>query len=364
MKYLSIILPLAFLACKTETPTANQEPSVPADTLSTPVIITDTTIHDTDDPAIWINPADPAQSLVIGTDKEADGGLYVFTLDGKMIPEKTVYPLQRPNNVDLEYGFPLGGKRVDIALTNERLLGKMRLFSVPDMQALDGGGIPIFEGEPDTAFRDPMGVALYKRPSDGAFFAIMGRKSGPQTGYLWQYLLEDNGQGGIKATLVRKFGQYSGKEEIEAIAVDDALGYVYYSDEMVGVRKYHADPEKGDEELALFGTAGFTEDHEGISIYTIDDGTGYILVSDQQANCFRIFSREGTASNPHDHQLVKVVCLGTNESDGSEVCNAALNATFAKGIFVAMSNNKTFQYYRWEDIAGKDLKIAPNGKPE
>ncbi|XHR95108.1 phytase [Mucilaginibacter sp. UC70_90] len=27
-------------------------------------------MYDTDDPAIWINPADPAQSLIIGTDKK------------------------------------------------------------------------------------------------------------------------------------------------------------------------------------------------------------------------------------------------------------------------------------------------------
>src|SRR5690606_32631502 len=104
-------------------------------------------------------------------------------------------------------------------------------------------------GEDETA---PMGVALYARPADSAIFAIVGRKSGPREGYLWQYRLEgvDNA---VHAKLVRKFGQYSGKKEIEAIAVDNELGYIYYSDEGVGVRKYQADPEKGDdEELALF----------------------------------------------------------------------------------------------------------------
>ncbi len=48
----------------------------------------------------------------------------------------------------------------------------------------------------------------------------------------------------VKGTLVRKFGLFSGKKEIESIAVDDALGYVYYSDEGYGVRKYYADPSK------------------------------------------------------------------------------------------------------------------------
>ncbi|RYF47172.1 MAG: phytase, partial [Cytophagaceae bacterium] len=52
-----------------------------------PVIITDTVRHDTDDPAIWINPADHTKSLIIGTDKDQDGGLYVFNLQGKIVQE-------------------------------------------------------------------------------------------------------------------------------------------------------------------------------------------------------------------------------------------------------------------------------------
>jgi hypothetical protein len=30
-------------------------------------------------------------------------------------------------------------------------------------------------------------------------------------------------------------------------------------------------------------------------------------------------------------------------------------------MFVAMADDKTFQYYSWADIAGTDLVIAPNG---
>ncbi|RDC61839.1 phytase [Adhaeribacter pallidiroseus] len=320
-----------------------------------PFLITDTVQFDTDDPAVWINPTDPAQSLVIGTDKEANGGLYVFNLTGKIIPEKTK-KLQRPDNVDVEYGLRLNGKPTDIAVTTERLTHKLRIYALPDMQPLDNGGVEVFAGETGPEFRSLMGIALYKNKA-GKIYAIVGRKSGPTNGtYLWQYLLEDDGQGQVKATLVRKLGQYSGKKEIEAIAVDDALGYVYYSDEGVGVRKYYADPEKGNQELALFATTGFTEDHEGISIYQLTDSTGYILVSDQQANQFHIFPREGSASNPHQHSLIKVIKVATKESDGSETVSVPLNAYFKHGLFIAMSADKTFQFYRWEDIAGKDLQ--------
>ncbi len=323
-----------------------------------PVVISEPTKHDTDDPAIWIHPTDPAKSLVIGTDKNVDGALYVYDLTGAIIEEKVVRNLKRPNNVDVEYGLILNHQPVDIAVTTERYENRLRIFSLPDMKPIDNGGIPVFENQTQRA---PMGIALYKRPSDGQIYATVGRKEGPTNGsYLWQYLLEDDGSGNVKGTKVREFGIWSGKKEIESIAVDDKLGYVYYSDEGVGVRKYHANPDvtHGNQELAIFGIEGFLEDHEGISIYEVDDSTGYILVSDQQANEFHIFKREGEPGNPHLHTLVKVVKLSTNESDGSEVTSVALNEQFPKGLFVAMSDNKTFHYYSWEDIAGNDLKSA------
>jgi 3-phytase len=352
-------LSVSFLACQSNHNAPIQ--SAKADTVATiiqPVYISDTVAHDSDDPAIWINPADPAQSLIIGTDKDQDGGLFVFDLKGKIQKDKTIRGLQRPDNVDIEYGMILGGKPVDITVTTERFTHKLRIYTLPDMKPVDNGGLEVFAGQTGTNERDLMGIALYKNKA-GKIYAIVGRKSGPTDGtYLWQYALEDNGKGQVKASLVRKFGQYSGLKEIESIAVDDQLGYVYYSDEGKGVRKYYADPEKGNQELALFGTTGFTEDHEGISIYQITDSTGYILVSDQGANSFQIFPREGSTSGPNDHPLIKKVTVKASHSDGSEVTSLALNSHFKTGLFVVMSDDKTFHYYRWEDIATKDLKSA------
>ncbi|QNE40751.1 phytase [Hymenobacter sp. NBH84] len=316
-----------------------------------PAIITDPVRYDTDDPAIWINPKDPSQSLIIGTDKNSDGALYVFNLQGKEVPGRTVHGLQRPNNVDVAYGLPLGGQPTDIVVTTERERQRLRIFRLPDMQPLDNGGLSVFTGEAQNL---PMGIALYTRPFDKATFAIVGRKDGPTTGYLWQYRLEDDGTGHVKMTLVRKFGTYSGRKEIESIAVDNELGYIYYSDEGVGMRQYYADPTRGDEQLSLFATQGFTEDHEGISIYKTSKKKGYLLVSDQGANQFHIYRRE--ESKNHSHELVKVIKVEALHSDGSDVTSIALNKQFPKGLFVVMSEGRYFHYYRWEDVAGRELK--------
>ena len=317
-----------------------------------PRVVTEPTRHDTDDPAIWINRADPAQSLILGTDKDVDGALYVYGLDGKIHHDKVVRGLVRPNNVDIAYGLPVGGAVVDVAVTTERYAHRLRVYRLPDMAPIDGGGIPVFEGE---RARDCMGVALYTRPSDGALFALVSRSDfgAPTRGYLHQYRLVDDGAGTVRGIFVRAFGEWSGRKEVEAIAVDDAAGFVYYSDEGFGVRKYLADPlaDDAEDELAQLGTKGFAEDHEGISIYELDATSGYILVSNQQADTFRIFAREGGPGGPHDHAFLGSVRLSTRASDGSDVTFRTLSPQFPGGLFVAMSTDRTFQLYAWEDIA-------------
>ena len=316
-----------------------------------PVRVSDRVRYDSDDPAIWVNSADPSASLVVGTDKHSDGALYVFDLEGQELAHKTIRGLQRPNNVDVAYGIILNGSPVDIAVVTERERQRLRLFALPTMDAVDGGeGIPVFVGESD---RRVMGIGLYRRPSDGETFAIVSRKSGPSGSYLWQYRLHDDGTGRVVGTQVRSFGIFSGSGEIEAIAVDDELGFVYYSDELAGIRKYHADPNHPDAatQLAFFGRNDFARDREGISIYDLGDGPGYLLISDQQSDSMNIYAREGGPGGPHDHQLVKTVRLAASRSDGNEVTSRALSPLYPGGLFVVMSDDRTFHYYSWRQIA-------------
>jgi 3-phytase len=311
-----------------------------------PIVVTQSLPHDTDDPAIWINPDDARKSLIIGTDKDTNGGLYAFDLNGKIIVKSEI--LKRPNNVDVAYGLVINGRKIDIAVTAERENNKIRIFSLPDLKPIDNGGIPVFDGELE---RSPMGIAIYTRHSDNAIFAIVGRKTGPSENYLWQYQLTDAGNGKVGANVVRKFGKYSGKKEIEAIAVDNELGIVYYCDEQFGIRKYKADPALNDNsELALFGQKDFKADNEGIAIYKTTAATGYILVSNQKANTFMVYPREGANGNANDYPLLAEIPTSTIECDGADATTLNLGDAFQKGMFVAMSNGKTFHFYNWEDF--------------
>ena len=323
-------------------------PGLLGDTLR-PTVISERVLEDSDDPAIWIDPVRPENSLVLGTDKaDTSGGVYVFGLDGRIDRTRTATPLQRMNNVDVEYGLMLDGRPTDVAVATERNRMMLRVFSLPEMRPVDGGGIAVFDGD---STRAPMGVSLYRRPRDGALFAFVGGKGGPVNGsYLWQFRLEDDGTGSVRARKVREFGAYSGLNEIEAIAVDDPLGFVYYSDEGAGIRKYHADPEAGNQELAFFGMAGFVDDQEGIGIYERDARTGYIVVSDQGGSRLQVFTREGSRSDPHAHALLAVIPVSARETDGLEVTSRPIGAAFSRGLLVMMSTDGTFHYYRWQDV--------------
>lgn len=318
-----------------------------------PIVVTEQTVFDTDDPAIWINKKEASKSLVIGTDKENGGGLYAYDLNGKIVHK--FVDMARPNNVDIAYDFPYQNQKIDVAVVTERNANAIRIFKLPELTPIDGGGLKVFEGETTEEYNEPMGIALYEGKEGGTtvFYAIVGRKNGPAEDYLWQYAYETRADGKVELQLVRKFGAYSGKKEIEAIAVDQELGYVYYSDEVAGVRKYYADPAKGDRELAFFAQSDAKRDHEGIAIYKKDATTGYLVVSNQQDNSILIYPREGEANNPHEHRLITTIPVSAIECDGLEITSRELDPRFPQGMLVMMSNGKVFHYYDWAMIQEK-----------
>ena len=324
---------------------------------------TATLTNDPDDPAIWVHPTDPSRSVIIGTMKVASpaGAIVVFGMDGQI--RQVISGIDRPNNIDVEYGFRLGGRTIDIAVATERLTRRLRVFRIDpgDGRLSDLGGIPILHDQPGESGA-PMGIGLYRRERDSAIFAIVAPKEGPREGYLWQYRLIDAGGGRIGAEFVRRFGTFSAttvreENEIEAVAVDDALGHVYYADEADGIHKWHADPDHPDaaRELAHFGRTGYRGDREGIAVYAWPDGTGYIVCTDQldADSEYHVYPRAGTPQNPHDHSReIAVLRGGADATDGLEISSRALGPGLPQGVMIAMNSTaRNFLIFRWQDVA-------------
>ena len=305
---------------------------------------------DPDDPSIWIHPKQSNLSLIIATDKLAQfGGIFVFDLDGQI--RQHIENLDRPNNVDVRYGFALNRTlTVDVAVVTERGQKQLRIYGIdPDQRRLydlTGSNTSVFtESTGDESL--PMGVALYQRPSDGKIYAIVSRKRGPRRGYLGQYELVSNGRT-IDIRLVQFFGDFQGRE-IESIVVDDQLGYIYYSDEHFGIRKYHIDPTSGQiHQIGLINTTDvWIGDSEGLALYTTSDTDGYLIITDQVSNgsLFHIYERQGE----NDH--VKTIRTRADKTDGIDATSHNLNERFPRGFLIVMNEGpKNFLLYDWRQI--------------
>lgn len=320
-----------------------------------PSLATQSVSGDADDPAIWIHPSDSSKSLIIGTDKVSaaeGGGLYVFGLDGEL--RQAPHFLENPNNVDVEQGVRMSdGKTYDLAVATERGRRRLAIFTIDrssgQLQNATGKTAVFVKSKGEQ--RAPMGISLYKRPRDGALFAVVSRKEGPTSGYLHQYRIVRSETGRFDLRFVREFGFCKPGGEIEALLVDDEMGFLYAAEEMFGIRKYAADPNGSNpnQELTVFGRSGFAEDREGLGLYRTGPGKGYILCSDQRkgGSYLRVFPREGSA-----HPELAAIPTMADATDGIEVTAAELGPQFPKGVVSMMdSKRKRFVLFAWEKVA-------------
>jgi 3-phytase len=344
-----------------------------------PKAATDSVRFDADDPAIWIHPTDSTKGVIIGTDKDkVHGGLYVWDLHGNEIQ---YIKLPRPNNVDVRYHFNLGPRTVDIAVVNLRFVKEMKVFEI-NHQNGTLTDITADEGIKTPELDKPYGLCLYHRPADGAMFVIQSSGDGESANRLHQYRLLPDGTGKVKAVYVRGFGAGSIVDKVEGLVVDDALGYVYASDEEVAIRKYYADPDKGDnDQIVAFGiNDGVRSDREGLAIYQCDEKTGYLLISSQKGervfshqdrmsvkvSSIKIYRREGDGSDPHKHGLLATIdTVGSVKTDGLEVTHRPALPKFPHGFVVKHdSPGRHFKIYAWEDIAKNFLQVCSDGETE
>lgn len=305
--------------------------------------------EDADDLAIWIHPRQPGRSLLIGNDKTAapTGGLYVYGLDGKV--RQKILGIDRPNNVDVEYGLRLQGRSVDIAVATERLKRRLRVMAIdPRTQTLKdvSGKTEVFSGEPGERGA-PMGISLYRRPRDGAIFAFVSPKEGPTDGYLGVYRLVPNGPQ-VDCVPVGRVGRFSGDGEIEAIVVDDAAGVVFYADENYALRKIVADPDSPlfGKQVAEFGHRFYRGDREGLAIFDLGGGRGFLLSSDQVKGGSEVLVYDRRSP----HALLARLRLGADDTDGLD-CTSRPLPGFPQGLLAVMnSEGRNYLVAGFEEI--------------
>lgn len=316
-----------------------------------------------DDPAIWVDPSDPARSLIITTDKTRDGGLRVYDLDGNLVQF-----LQdgRMNNVDLRYSFPLGDELVDVVAVTERHTNEIRLYRVdPVTRALESVTARAIESGVEEVY----GLCMYRSAQTGKFYVFLNSEG---AGEVEQWELFDAGNGLIDAQLVRAFALDS---QTEGCVADDELGFFYIGEEDVAIWKYGAEPDAGEERVAVDYAEPdgfFKADVEGLTLYLGENGAGYLIASSQGNSRYIVYDRAD------ENALIGSFRIGeadgidaVSKTDGIDVTSAALGDRFPHGVFVAQDDrrdnddeNQNFKLVGWEDIAGAlDLIIADGFDP-
>jgi myo-inositol-hexaphosphate 3-phosphohydrolase len=296
-----------------------------------------------DDPAIWVHPSDPASSLIIGTNKDASGGLHVYGVDGT---ERQFLQTGKTNNVDLRAGFNLGAATVDLVGATNKTTNAIDFFTVnPTTLLLEGAGTIA------TSTPGINGFCMYRSTVTGRFFAIANFASG----IVEQYELSGEG-GSVTGTQVRRFDVGT---MTEGCAADDDVGHLYVSEEDQGVWKYGAEPSAGTTRTQVdqTGTGGhLVADAEGIAILR-SGGGGYLVVSSQGDSTLAVYTRGGANTYLGSFRVGEGNGIdATTSTDGIEVTSAALGSSFPGGLLVAHDHvnsggtTSNLKYVRWVDV--------------
>ncbi|RCJ16514.1 phytase, partial [Nostoc sp. ATCC 43529] len=357
---------------------------------TTPDLLDDETLPvdqqgDADDPAIYVNATNAADSLVLTSVKNA--GLRVYDLSGDLL--QTVNPGGiRYNNIDLQYGFKLGNQSIDIAVASDRQNDKLAIFKINPNPTTPGQYLEditdssigtLFQGLPfaepySSSSRSAYGLALYRSPITNDYYVFVNRR---ETGDVAQYKLLDKGNGKIGIERVREFTVLTvgdREPQTEGMVVDQETGFLYIGQEDVGIWKYQAEPNGGTtgkliDKVKDLGGNYLTNDVEGLTIYYGKNGTGYLLASSQGDNTFVAYTREG------NNEFVGNFAIGNSgsidsvqESDGADVINVPLGPNFLFGLFVTQDGSNepgkivsdegeeenissNFKLVPWENIA-------------
>jgi 3-phytase len=343
---------MGLVACGDSEPKANDDMDPGADAGIQAAQVTasveiPSSLGDPDDGAIWVHPTDPSKSLILTTDKTR--GLFVYDLQGTQLQNIPGYEL---NNVDLRYGFELGGKTYALVAATDRKDDTLAFFLIDEdtgaVSVAPGSGFSVGEGSIFPVY----GGCMY-RSTSAETFVFVNTKGGA----FKQFRLTDDGSGSIAATAVRVFGVDS---QPEGCAVDDASGVLYMGEEGRGLHRLDARADGPHEPVLVDGVEGgrLTPDVEGIAIYRASATSGYVLVSSQGNDTVAIYTLEGNNTYVGSFHVGAGEVDEVTHTDGIEVTHAALSPGFSQGMFLIHddrddSNGKpAFKLVPWERIAG------------
>ncbi len=286
-----------------------------------------------DDPAIWRNAANPAQSLIVATDKKA--GLYVYGLDGRV---RSFIDAGAVNNVDL---VELDDGTVFVA-ASDRI--------DPANSHISTFTLDTASGELTSLGRFPSGPGEgygFCMSQHGSLTALMVTKEGN----LREYEIAEWAPGEVpKAELVREMSVPS---QPEGCIFDERDGTLYVGEEMAGIWRF-ADGATTGELVAAIDNQYLVADVEGLALAPEGEDGGYLVASSQGDNAYAVFSLPDMT--PVGRFAVGAGTYGSaEETDGIALDTRNFGPDYPQGLFIAQDginppNAQNFKLVSWEAV--------------
>jgi len=299
-----------------------------------------------DDPAIWLNRADPNNSLVLGTNKL--GGIHVYDMLGK---QKQFIQSGCMNNIDLRDNFEYKTHEVVLVAASNCTQNSISLFYIDKKTLVLSESILEIKSAVDYVY----GLCMYTSPITNKYYVFVNGEGADVEQWEIQY---KNKQ--LNAELVRRF-KVSSKPE--GMVVDDEKGILYLGVEEEGILKIKAEPDFEFETDWLKGSnptdrSFVSSDIEGLALYKTDSLT-YLLASSQGNFSYALFQLGENEKYMSSFVINDGIIDGAVETDGLEIVNFPLNDKFPKGMLVVQDGynfendsicKQNFKYISWEKI--------------
>ena len=281
-----------------------------------------------DDPAVWVDPTNPARALIVATDKKA--GLHVYDLAGK---DLAFIQAGLVNNVDMAGDIIVASDRndgVNAHLAIFRLDGAKPAIAALGRAAAGTGeayGLCVKKSMPG----EPITAALIVK--DGTVrVGTLSIDGAPSFAVLWEHKIPTQSEGCV----------FDG----------DTL---YVGEEVGGLWELKQQGKGASARLvAPIDNQRLVADLEGLA--TIDHkGQRYLIASSQGDNAYAVYRLPGL-----DYIGRFAVAAGafgaTSETDGIEAIAGKFGPTYPDGIFIAQDGDngakaQNFKLVRWDQIA-------------
>ncbi|MFC7291112.1 phytase [Hirschia litorea] len=294
-----------------------------------------------DDPAIWVNPKDASQSLILGTNKQS--GIYVYDLSGA---QKQFLPVGRVNNVDVRSVQTANGVR-HIAAASNRTSNTLTFMEINP----ETGKVNTLK---DFAISEPevygycLGVA-----KDGSLLSFVNTK----TAKVLVHRID------LETLTATQIDSWTFGGQMEGCSNDDAAGILFLGEEEHGLwRVTHDNGAETKREImdTIANDQGLVMDVEGVDIWHGDNGTGYVVVSAQAADRYVVYQREAPYKKVGIFNIKPSAdgkVDGVSHTDGLAVSSAAFNESLSSGLLVVQDDDNTdpqgyqnFKLVNWKDV--------------